>query len=100
MNLSPVITTTNNNELRTTNFEKQTQTKPILSAYAADKIVPSEVEGPITSTICMADKFAMPALECCYRGSKVEGPIKSTPSGISLFSLPEFSWHFQPVAGH
>jgi hypothetical protein len=31
-------------------LQKQTQSKPILSACAADKIVPSAVEGPIKTT--------------------------------------------------
>ena len=48
---------TNNNEQRTMNSQKQTQTKPILSAYTADKIVPSAVEGPIISMV-FADKIA------------------------------------------
>ncbi len=54
INLTPYSTMTNNNEQRTTNFGKQTQTKPILSACAADKIVPSAVEGPIRTTSGLA----------------------------------------------
>ncbi|MFA5251212.1 MAG: hypothetical protein WC454_01330 [Phycisphaerae bacterium] len=53
-------------------------------AYMADKIALSLPNGPIENSY-MADKFALPALECRYRGSKacgersrtVEGPIKT-----------------------
>ena len=50
MNLSPVIAITNNNELRTMNSLKQSQTKPILPADAG-KIALSVAEGPIKTTI-------------------------------------------------
>jgi hypothetical protein len=40
MNITPYLTITNNYEQRTMNFQKQSQTKPILSAYVADKIAP------------------------------------------------------------
>jgi hypothetical protein len=38
INLTPYSTTTNNYELRTMNFQKQTQTKPILPARVVGKI--------------------------------------------------------------
>jgi hypothetical protein len=38
MSLTPYSTMTNNNEQRTMNSSKQSQTKPILSALVADKI--------------------------------------------------------------
>ena len=41
-----VTATTTNKKQRTMNYLKRTQTNPILSAYVADKIALSEVEGP------------------------------------------------------
>jgi hypothetical protein len=62
MTITIVMTTTNNYEQPTMNYSKQTQTNPILPAFAG--------------------KIALPALECHYRGSKVEGPVV-----INLFSI-------------
>jgi hypothetical protein len=57
-----VTAMTTNNKQRTTNLEKQTQTKPNLPATAG-KFVPSAAEGP---QALMAGKIAL---------SVVEGPV-------------------------
>ena len=54
MLVSAVVTMITNKKQRTMNCLKQSQTKPILSALVADKIVPSAVEGPIISMINVA----------------------------------------------
>jgi hypothetical protein len=49
MLVSSIISMTNNNELRTMNYLKRTQTNPILPALGAGRIALSAVEGPVAS---------------------------------------------------
>ncbi|MFA5252321.1 MAG: hypothetical protein WC454_07035 [Phycisphaerae bacterium] len=65
---------TMNNELLKTK-PKQTQTKPNLSAYMADKFALSLPNGPIENS-AIAGKIALPALGCRYRGSAAEGLVE------------------------
>jgi hypothetical protein len=74
MSLTPYSTITNNNEQRTMNSLKQTQTKPILPALVAGKIALSETEGPVN--------FALPALRSFSEGGSegggtAEGPCRT-----------------------
>jgi hypothetical protein len=81
MLVTPVPAMTTNNEPPTMNYLKQSQTKPILPAYMAGKIVPSAAEGPYFS---MAGKIAL---------SAVEGPTRSKLESIYLNLTPEIGYH-------
>jgi hypothetical protein len=63
-------------------MQKQSQTKPILPACMAGKIALSEAEEPIKKHLSAysADKIALPALECRYRGILSKGLLKLLPT--------------------
>jgi hypothetical protein len=77
MNSTLVATTTNNDEPRTMNFQKQTQSKPNLPAIQAGKFALSLPKGLLKTLTSSAGKFASsPCPELCRMG-QVERPIQT-----------------------
>jgi hypothetical protein len=85
MNVTILTAITTNKKQRTMNYLKQTQTKPILSALVADKIVPSTIEGPIISMIYTADKIAPPV----RRSFSEDGSVAERPTFITEKWTPD-----------
>jgi hypothetical protein len=72
---------TNNKKERSTNCQKQSQTNPIYSVFIrVNSWLISKRTQTKPNLPAIAGKFALPALECRYRGSAVEGPVVSLPA--------------------